>query len=452
MQTKISQEFIAQMQRILPNECDSLVDALQNTDPSVSVRINPCKGAEFEGEQVPWCEYGRYLAERPAFIFDPLLHAGAYYVQDASSMIIHHILRQFVSGPVRYLDLCAAPGGKTTAALAALDYHSLVIANEIIASRAAILRENVIKWGYPNAVVCNNAPADFKAFTNFFDVIAIDAPCSGEGMFRKDETAVSQWSPALVRQCAERQRSIINDIWHALRPGGLLIYSTCTFNLEENELMLEHIAKNYDATPLTINTPSDWNIHPSLTDVPILRFMPHRTRGEGLFVGVLRKHGDAPHSQCSFKPKKNSTKPAAKPDLKAIANTLCGDFAFTTSHDAQDIIAYPPEFENEIAMLRNHLKVTHFGITAATAKGKGFIPAHALAMSRAIRREAFSIIDLDIPTALAYLRCEAITLPSTAPRGIVAVAHNSHILGFANNLGSRANNLYPHPWRILSRQ
>ena len=240
----IKPEFIEQMKRIVPGEYEQLVNALQSTPPAVSVRLNPMKNAEYPGHPVPWCGLGRYLDERPAFTFDPLLHAGAFYVQDASSMIIDHIVRTLVPQPVRYLDLCAAPGGKTTAALSALPEGSLVVANEIMGNRAAILRENVIKWGYPNVVVTNNAPADFTPLRNFFDVIAIDAPCSGEGMFRKDETAVSQWNPGLVCQCADRQKGIIDDIWQSLRPGGLLIYSTCTFNLEENEHMLEHIIKS----------------------------------------------------------------------------------------------------------------------------------------------------------------------------------------------------------------
>ena len=220
-------DFLHQIRELLPGEADDLLEALARP-PETSVRLNmrKFKGSEPKGlAQVPWCPQGYYLPERPAFTFDPILHAGAYYVQDASSMFIAHAIRHLLQSddPVCYLDLCADPGGKSTAAIDALPEGSLIVSNEIDGQRAQVLRENIVKWGCPNTVVLNESPAQIGKLTNFFDVIAADMPCSGEGMFRKEEESVNQWSPTLVEQCARRQQSIVDDIWNALKPGGLFI-------------------------------------------------------------------------------------------------------------------------------------------------------------------------------------------------------------------------------------
>ena len=232
----LSQEFIGQLQGLLPDEWEALVEAITASEPSVAVRVNEARGAKVPAgaRRVPWCAEGFYMADRPAFTFDTDWHAGHYYVQDASSMFITHVIKHFVHEPVRYLDLCAAPGGKTTAAMQALPPRSLTVANEIVPPRARVLADNAIRWGNPRCVVTSNTPANLGKFSGFFDVIATDVPCSGEGMMRKDDEAVAQWSPALIEQCAQRQREILADVWPALRPGGLLIYSTCTYNRKEN--------------------------------------------------------------------------------------------------------------------------------------------------------------------------------------------------------------------------
>ena len=287
--------FIERTRRLLGADYDSFAAALDSESP-VSLRLNPGKSRPTEvlGEAVPWSAQGYYLPERPAFTFDPCFHAGAYYVQEASSMFLGRVIAQYIKTPVRYLDLCAAPGGKSTDAIASLPAGSLVVSNEVIPNRAYILAENIVKWGSPYSIVTRNEAADFARLESYFDVIATDVPCSGEGMFRKDPAAIAEWSPAGVARCADRQRQILDDVWPALRPGGLLIYSTCTYNTEENEEMVLYLMNRLGATPLTVDTDPTWGIAPALMpSVTAYRFMPHLTRGEGLFLAVLQKPGDA---------------------------------------------------------------------------------------------------------------------------------------------------------------
>ena len=442
---KLHEEFIGQLRGLLPQEWEALTEAITSSEPSVAVRVNAARGVAMPSDvrRVPWCDQGFYLQDRPAFTFDTDWHAGRYYVQDASSMFIAHVIKHFVHEPVRYLDLCAAPGGKTTAAIQALPQRSMVVANEIVPPRARVLADNVIRWGNPRCVVTSNAPAQIGKFTHFFDVIAADVPCSGEGMMRKDDEAVAQWSPALVEQCAQRQREILADVWPALRPGGLLIYSTCTYNRQENEEIADFIVRELGATSLEVPVEPEWNIHPAIgSDCHCYRFMPHRVDGEGLFMAVFRKDGNAPRQDIRIKEK--SSKKAdeigknwlAKPDEYVIEQQ--GDLS----------IAVPLDIRREVAALRASLNVLHAGVELATIMGRKTVPHHALAMSITRSADTFPVCEVDYPTALRYLRGESITLDG--PRGFILVAHKDAILGFANNLGNRANNLYPKPLRILS--
>ncbi|MBR5638690.1 MAG: RsmB/NOP family class I SAM-dependent RNA methyltransferase, partial [Muribaculaceae bacterium] len=265
---KINEDFIRRINNLLlSDEARAMLQSIESGEPVISVRFNDAKGFVPPAalEMVPWCATGAYLSERPQFTFDPHFHAGSYYVQDASSMFIYHVIKKLISKPVNHLDLCAAPGGKTTAALQALPQGSVVVANEIVTPRAQVLRENIIKWGLDNCLVTNDSPKTLGRLENVFDIIAADVPCSGEGMFRKDEEAVSQWSPQLVAQCAARQREILRDIWPALKPGGLLIYSTCTYNLDENEHMAHYIANEMGANFVEVPVEKSWNIAGDLT-------------------------------------------------------------------------------------------------------------------------------------------------------------------------------------------
>ena len=275
---QLPQEFITRTKALLGTEWTAFELALQEETP-VSIRWNPAKKPSplsFDCEEaVPWASNAYYLASRPSFTLDPLFHAGCYYVQEASSMYLEQIVQKYLSGPVKALDLCAAPGGKSTQLAAVLPKGSLLVANEVIRSRASILVENLTKWGNPCSMVTNNDPAAIGHLDGFFDVVLADVPCSGEGMFRKDPTALKEWSVHHVRLCAERQKRIVADCWPALNPGGYLIYSTCTYNREENEGNIEWIAQKLGADILETK-----------------RFWPHRSKGEGFFIAALRKKSE----------------------------------------------------------------------------------------------------------------------------------------------------------------
>ncbi len=442
---KLHDEFIAQLRELLPEEWEALVDAITTSEPSVAVRVNGARGVGVPDglRRVPWCDQGFYLDGRPSFTFDSDWHAGRYYVQDASSMFIAHVISHFVHEPVRYLDLCAAPGGKTTAAIQALPPRSLTVANEIVPPRARVLADNVIRWGSPRCVVTSNAPAHLGRLESFFDVIAADVPCSGEGMMRKDDEAVAQWSPALVEQCAQRQREILADVWPALRPGGLFIYSTCTYNRQENEQMADFIVSELGATSLEVPVDPSWNIHAAIgSEAHCYRFMPHRVDGEGLFMAVFRKDGDGLRQDIRMKGK------TSKKIDETAKNWLAGPDQFMIDQQGDLLIAVPQDIHREVAAMRASLTVLHAGVELATVMGRKTVPHHALALSTARADDAFPVCEVDYPAALRYLRGESI--PVEGPRGYVLIAHQGAVLGFANNLGNRANNLYPKSQRILS--
>ncbi len=416
---KLKEDFIAMLGELekLPggSAVCSLADTLASTLPSVSIRLNPRKTSADPGlRHVPWAENGFYIdSERPRFTLDPAMHQGRYYVQDASSMFIGHIVKELCAdrGPLVYIDACAAPGGKTTAAIDALASGSLVIANEFDTRRADILVENMVKWGYPDCIVSRGDTARFRRVGRIADIIAVDAPCSGEGMMRKEETAVAQWSPELVADCAALQREILSNLWDALRPGGYLIYSTCTFNRSENEGNLRYLIEILGAEPVSIDVPDEWGIARAIDSIyPAYRFIPGRVEGEGLFAAIVRRPDSAT---------------APNPDLNTVR-----------------------------ASLKNHLDIIYTfdpePKPAPGAKGKTPAPPHSLAMSTALPADKFPTIDVDYHTAVAYLRGEAVRPDglSRLPRGIILLTYQRHPLGFAKNIGNRANNLYPDSYRI----
>ncbi len=418
---------------------EELCDDLSTSDPSVSVRLNPAKAPArtLPFERVPWCPLGYYLPERPAFTFDPLLHAGAYYVQDASSMFLWHILSHFVDAPLVALDLCAAPGGKSTLLRSFLPEGSLLVSNEPMRPRAQVLAENMTKWGNPYTVVTQNFPADFTFLTDFFDLIVTDVPCSGEGMFRKDEQAIRDWSLQNVDLCWHRQRDILADIWPALKPGGILVYSTCTFNRYEDEENVRWICTHLGAEELSVPVEENWKI------VGNYHFLPGRVRGEGQFMAVLRKTDDRAVLPRNAKPTKE--KPL-KDEPKSLREWIRGDYRFFLEKEAYS--AFPAEYADHFATLRTCLNVLSAGVKLATLKGRDWQPAHALAMSGACIPDAFPAFEVSYEQALAYLRHESVQID--APRGYVLLTFRNLPLGFVKNLGNRANNLYPAEWRIRS--
>ena len=454
----LPQAFIERTRQLLgETQYPQFEEALQTEIP-VSIRPNPAKcHAKAEGEPIPWASSGMYLKNRPTFTFDPLFHAGCYYVQEASSMFVEKVLREYVKDPVVMLDLCAAPGGKSTLCRSVLPEGSLLVANEVMRNRSQILAENLMKWGHPEVVVTNNDPVDFTDLTHLFDVILTDVPCSGEGMFRKDQVAVDEWSLENVDVCWKRQRRILNDIWPALKPGGLLIYSTCTFNCEEDEDNVAWIARELGAEILSVPVEESWGITGNLAgkDFPVYRFLPHRTKGEGFFLAVLRKHeGEVETIQPrSEKKKKGKDTKGKAPQLvvpKEVKSWLkeAGTFEYTVKETS--VHAFPKAFSDVYVLLEQNVKVIHAGVTIGEWKGKDLVPHHSLAMSTALEEGVFPRTELTYEQAIAYLRKEGLVLDASVPRGYVLVTYQQVPLGFVKNIGNRANNLYPQEWRIRS--
>lgn len=454
-------------------EYGRLSEAL-NAEQPVSIRLNeakyPVASSLLSGDgscRVPWTSAGFYLSRRPTFTFDPLFHAGCYYVQEASSMFVEQALRQYVgTDPVVALDLCAAPGGKSTHVRSLLPEGSLLVANEVIRNRSQILAENLTKWGHPDVVVTNNDPADFSPLTSFFDVILTDVPCSGEGMFRKDPVAVSEWSPENVDVCWQRQRRILSDIWPCLKPGGLLVYSTCTYNTKEDEENIRWMRDTFGAKILPLDIPADWNITGNLLageDFPVYRFLPHRTQGEGFFLALLRKPEQL---QCeaeeegfirrpsrkvvSATGKKKSAPVISKEQLTLVRRWLLSPDDYELFFSGITVTAFSKKHLSELSALQQSLRVIQSGITLAEVKGKDLIPNHSLAMSRLLCDNAFPCEVVSYEQAIAYLRKEAIVLSAEAPCGYVLLTYTDVPLGFVKNIGNRANNLYPQEWRIRS--
>ena len=415
-------------------------------EPVVSIRVNERKMmADLSLSVVPWAGAGCYLESRPVFTADPLFHAGCYYVQEASSMFVEQVVRQHVDGSIRALDLCAAPGGKSTHLLALLPQGSMLVSNEPMPLRAQVLAENVTKWGNASSVVTKNEPADFAPFRNFFDFVLVDAPCSGEGMFRKDSFAVEQWSVSNVESCAKRQRDIVADIWESLRPGGLMVYSTCTFNREENEDCVEWIANELGAEILEVKVPDDWNITGSLTteDLPVYRFIPGYTSGEGLFMAVLRKDGFAAVAQ----PRLPRFQQAPAKIKGEVAKWIVGPERFDFVMQGDTVVAMPKEHTAAMLALQQKLRVLHAALPLAEVKNNKLLPLHALAMSTELNVSAFNTVELEREKALAYLHREAL-LFADAPIGHLLLTYKGTPVGFVKNIGNRANNLYPAEWRI----
>lgn len=407
----------------LRGDLKSFEEALMQ-DAVVSVRLNAFKSSTLHGEPVPWCSTGIYLPERPTFTLDPNLHAGAYYVQEASSMFLEQAVKTSVdlTQSLRVLDLCAAPGGKSTHLLSLLNDESVLISNEVIRSRAGILAENIQKWGRPNAVVTNNDPKDFSKLTGYFDLVVVDAPCSGEGLFRKDPAAIAEWSQENVNLCSLRQRRILSDIWPALKENGVLIYCTCTYNEQENEDNIEWLAQQRDIELI------DLPLFDGVEKTRGYRFLPHKIKGEGFFIAALRKKSKEDEARVKSNLKLSKTNPGW---LKGQYNYI----------ELDNLLVASPNIELP------QLNFVSRGTAIATIMKNKLVPEHALALSTNLDHDAFASIDVNREEALKYLAKETIAATDNE-RGFALVRYDGNNLGFVNRLGNRLNNLYPANWRI----
>jgi len=438
--------FAQRMQMQLQQNWNDFLSVHGHPSPT-SIRINPLKSKSKEFEKVPWSAFGYYLKQRPSFTFDPLFHGGAYYVQEASSMFLEQALKQTVdlTQPLQVLDLCAAPGGKSTHLLSLLSDQSLLVANETIRSRATTLAESLQKWGTNNVAVTNNDPEDFQRLEGFFDAIVVDAPCSGEGLFRKDRDACKEWSVENVALCALRQQRILDQVWPSLKENGILIYCTCTYNEKENEENLNWLLKEKKGESLKLTVESSWGIEEVKSqEVYGYRFYPHKTRGEGFFISVVQKKEQ--QRDISIHRKKTFDHPSAK--IKERLSDWFknpGELEFI-KHD-ELILAFPKKYVYEIEFLSRFLKVIQKGTAIATAKREKLIPEHAFALSTRINRENFDSVELSLDNAISYLRKDVLNL-ALEKKGFTLMNFQHSPIGWANLLGNRMNNLYPSAWRI----
>ncbi len=440
------------------NDAEILFSALTG-EPETSIRINRRKQPSCplypDMTSVDWCASGHYLPERPQFTTNPLLHAGVFYVQDASSMVYETIIETITDdSPIAACDLCAAPGGKTTAMLNALPAGSVMLANEFNASRASILKENLCKFGYPDVIVTNTATSRLSSLKEKFDIVAVDAPCSGEGMMRKDETARTQWNEGLIKQCAGLQREILENAATMIAPGGYLIYSTCTFNTSEDEDNALWIADSLGLQPIDTGLAGRFGIHGAAKgNIPCLRFIPGFTRGEGLFIAVFRKPGAHSPGNSQFKTRKKGKKETMdKADrlLAATAKSWVNGEYDIISHDGH-LLALSSAAAALLDSIPKGVRIMSAGIEIGEIKGKDLIPAHPLAMSVEFAHP-FPEVELSLADSIRFLSREAITLPPDNPKGYLTATYKGFPLGFLKNLGTRSNNLYPADYKIRDKR
>ncbi len=440
-------EFIDRMRQQMGTEAELLLRALEK-EPVTSIRLNSKLDVltfDCDTEEVPWHVDGYYLSERPQFTLDPLFHAGCYYVQEASSMFLQQALEQYVDPSSIVLDLCAAPGGKSTLISEYLGSDGLLLSNEVVRQRVFILSENIQKWGNGNTVVTHNSAAEYgELCRHLFDCIVVDAPCSGEGMFRKEEQARADWSLQTVKQCAERQRSILMDVWDALKPGGILIYSTCTFNTEENEDNVSWMAEVLGAEVLPLDYDPTWGIVESNVGY---HFYPHRTKGEGFYLCVLRKYEDEPYQPAKIKAPKNMSVCSHPEYITAMRSWLQHPDEWAIRYTDRFATAYPLKHKELIDWLSTQLTCISTGFGLGEERGRGIAPQHSVSMIKDLNKEAFPNVALTREQALSYLRTEALNL-SDVPLGLLLLTYEGVPLGFAKNVGNRQNNLYPNEWRI----
>ncbi len=420
-----------------------------------SVRINPGKKFEFRPEAsglkfgfstIPWTQYGFYLAERPSFTFDPLFHAGCYYVQEASSMFLEQALKQTIdlSRPIRVLDVSAAPGGKSTHMQSLISPESLLVSNDVIRSRANILKDNLIKWGCENVVVTNNDPRDFGKLENYFDVVVVDAPCSGSGLFRRDPEAIGQWSENNVALCSQRRQRILADVVPALKKDGVLIYSTCSYSKEEDEDIIDWIGSGLKIKNVELKIENSWHITEIQTHTGAIayRFWPHKVKGEGFFIACFKK---TDREESSFN-LRNKAEAIAGKEMEVI-----GKWVETKEHhfikNENTIWAWPKNLVADMNTILSKLRVIYSGIRVGELIRDKLIPDHALAMSNHTH-DSITRIELNEELAIQYLQRKEIKINGIG-KGWQLVNYKGHALGWVNVLPGRINNYYPKELRIL---
>lgn len=465
---KLPQQLIQSLQNLPGFSETAFIQAHENPQQLTSIRVNQAKKNQqnhsfsvtdqqlpitetfSNAQSIPWCADGWYLPERPSFTLDPFFHAGCYYVQEASSMFIEQAVKKafpdHLDKPYRILDLCAAPGGKSTH-LAALFPQGLVVANEVIKTRAGILVENAIKWGTGNIVVSSNDSADFKNLEGYFDMVLVDAPCSGSGMFRKDEEAISEWSPENVLHCCKRQQRILEDVWPCLKENGLLIYSTCSYSQLENEDITDWLGKNFSVTNIQLPLKEEWRIvETQSTDLGYYgyRFYPDKTKGEGFFTSCFHKNAAANEPAKRLKKKLNMV---SRVEEALLNQQINAPYQRSYFYLEDEIISFPEPWLEDLTELLALIYVKKAGIRVGKIIKNELVPDHELAISTLITN-GFEFLELDIQNALQYLRKQDINI-QTSFKGWTLITYGSFCLGWVKVLPNRINNYYPQRFRIL---
>ncbi len=459
---KIPEQIITELKENFKIDIYLFEEAHKKTAP-VSIRLNPLKPScnlKFRG-QIQWATGAHYLSERPIFTNDPLFHAGCYYVQEASSMFVEQAIKQTVdlSKQLFVLDACAAPGGKSTLISSLLNDESLLVSNEVISTRVPVLAHNMAKWGSANTLVSNNDPKDFLRFENFFDVIVVDTPCSGSGLFRKQEDAIEHWSMENVKHCSLRQQRILHDLLPSLKQDGVLIYSTCSYSKEENENICDYICKEFSLETIQLKISDKWGITEIQSDekkASGYRFFPHLTQGEGFFAACFRKNmvsskedyvnSSEVENRVQNKRTNKTFDRISSDEQNAIKKFLNAE-NFEFINYVGEIVGFHKNVSGEIKALLSALKIKKIPLHVGQLKGKDFIP-HPYSAYFTFLNEGVSRAEVDLETALKYLKKQPFLLED-APTGFTLLTYKNQGLGWLKNLTNRVNNYYPAEWRIL---
>jgi len=448
---QIPEQLIQQLQTEFKVDISAFEEAHKQTVPT-SVRLNPIKSqcAFLHDIRVPWTNSAYYLNERPIFTNDPLFHAGCYYVQEASSMFVEQAVTQSVdtSQKLIVLDACAAPGGKSTLLASLLSEDSLLVSNEVISTRVPVLVHNMAKWGTANSLVSNNDPKEFSRLPDFFDLMVVDAPCSGSGLFRKQEDAIEHWSEESVKHCSLRQQRILHDLIPSLKENGVLIYSTCSYSVEENENICDYIANEFSLETIQLKIPAEWGITETQSKQNAFgyRFFPHLTQGEGFFLTCFRKKSSPVSPRAESRGGNKILAKISSQEEKALKKFIHTENYHFTSHQSE-IVGYHASVSEEIKSILSALKIKKMPVHAGQLKGKDFIP-HPYSAYQNNLTAGINRVEVDSETALKYLRKQSFQLDSTQ-KGFELLTYKNFGLGWLKNLGNRVNNYYPAEWRIL---
>ena len=465
MEHQLPQSFLQSLENVEGFDLNAFAAVHEESKSLTSIRFNPNKKIDVQDSslqlesKIPWSTHGYYLKERPSFTKDPLFHAGAYYVQEASSMFLEQALQQTVdlNTSLKVLDLCAAPGGKSTLIQSLISKDSLLVSNEVIKTRVNVLAENITKWGAANVVVTNNDPRDFQRLDSFFDVIVVDAPCSGSGLFRKDSDAINEWSLDNVVLCSQRQQRILADVKESLKHDGILIYSTCSYSKAENENIADWLIAENGFTSIQLQVNPEWNIIETITketNAYGYRFYPDKVKGEGFFIAAFKKTKSTPNGK--HLPPLGELKGAhkhqttnAKHQTPNISKWLSENNNLSFLPWKDDILAFPQNLIHEIPVLQSALYLKKAGVNMGSLIRNELIPSHELAMSTILNPD-IAAVSLDLNKALQFLRLESIEKDFDGT-GWMLMKYGDLPLGFIKALPNRINNYYPREWRILNK-